>query len=100
MFGFAPGVGFRGGGCAEQPASRLFQGYAPAPAEALRIYWAKGRTKGIAQNIKRPLLRRSTATACEANSGGKAAAAPLCRYHPQDGAALFLSRVEFKEDAS
>src|SRR5436190_24120921 len=30
----------------------LFAGYAPGPGFALRILWAKGRTKGITQNVK------------------------------------------------
>ena len=35
--------------------SRFFPGYAPGPGFALRIYWARGRTKGTAQNAKRHL---------------------------------------------
>jgi hypothetical protein len=30
-----------------------FRGYAPGLGLALRIYWAKGRTQGIAQKCKR-----------------------------------------------
>jgi len=40
-----------GGGYAPPKPARLFPGYAPGGSGfALRIYWAKGRTKGIAQN--------------------------------------------------
>jgi len=52
-------------------ATRLSLGYAPGPGLALRIYWAKGRTKGIAQKIRRashggakppPHIRRQSRT--------------------------------------
>jgi hypothetical protein len=52
--------------------ARLFPGYAPGSGLALRIYWAKGRNKGIAQNLK------GTSTAGHSHrhtSGGKAEAA-------------------------
>ena len=60
-----------GGGYAPPTAATLFTGYAPGPGLALRIYWAKGRTKGVAQNVKR------TSTAGQSHrltSGGKAEA--------------------------
>ena len=46
-FGFAAWM--CGGGYAPPTAARLFPGYAPGSGLALWIYWAKGRTKGIAQ---------------------------------------------------
>ena len=58
-----------GGGYAPPTAARLFPGYALGSGLALRIYWAKGRTKGIAQNVK------GTSTAGHSHrrtSGGKA----------------------------
>jgi hypothetical protein len=44
-----------GGGYAPPTAARLISGYALGPNLALRIYWAKGHTKGTAQRGKRHL---------------------------------------------
>ena len=61
-----------GGGYAPPTAARLIPGYALGPGLALRIYWAKGRTKGRSPNVK------SISTAGHSHrrtSGGKAEAA-------------------------
>ncbi|HUS10904.1 MAG TPA: hypothetical protein VMZ30_10590 [Pyrinomonadaceae bacterium] len=41
-----------GGGDAPPTAARLFLGYALRPGLVLRVYWAKGRTRGVAQTEK------------------------------------------------
>jgi hypothetical protein len=46
-FGFAAGC--EAGLCPTDSSKAIFPGYAPGSGLALRMYWAKGRTKGIAQ---------------------------------------------------
>ena len=62
-----------GGGFAPPTAAKLFQGYASGPGLALWLYWAEGRTKGIAQE------RKSISSAGHGHrrtSDGKAEAVP------------------------
>jgi len=47
-FGFAAGCE----GAVPDNRARLLPGYALGPGFARRIYWAKGRTKGLAQKCK------------------------------------------------
>ena len=70
-FGFAVGVGFAAVAMPRRQQPDYFQAMPLVPGLALRIYWAKGRTKGIAQKCKKAPLRRGIAAAAKPTPAAK-----------------------------